>query len=187
MEDDSQDSPVSPIAWKKIPARSLPKHKFSQKDDEKLKEIVQRVGEDDWDEVARQMGPRNARQCKDRWDNYLSPKINKEPWTEEEDELLIKKQLEIGSKWVQIAKFFKGRTDASVKNRWQMLDRKEKKQNNILAKKKPVKKENTIDAKSLFVKFEFDDRDDIFKKEDFRFLDFTQFSDSAKFLQDFLF
>ena len=79
MEEESQESPVSPVSWKRAPARSLPKRKFNEKDDEKLKEIVQRVGEDDWNEVAKQMGSRNARQCKERWENYLSPNINREP------------------------------------------------------------------------------------------------------------
>ena len=64
------------------------------------------------------MQTRNARQCKDRYTNYLSPQINLNPWSQEEDDLLIKKVNELGNKWVKISKFFIGRSDNSIKNRW---------------------------------------------------------------------
>ena len=117
----------SPTDGKPISPRSLPKKKFTEEDDQKLREIIARIGTSSWIEVAKAMGDRNSRQCKERWENYLDPTINTSPWTQEEDDLLIQKQLEIGSKWVTIAHFFNRRTDAQVKNRWQMLDRKMKK------------------------------------------------------------
>lgn len=112
---------------KTISPRSLPKKKFTEEDDAKLIQIVQRLGTKSWTEISKAMGDRNQRQCKERWENYLNPEINNNPWTKEEDNLLIQKQLEIGSKWVTIARFFYHRTDAAVKNRWQMLARKQKK------------------------------------------------------------
>jgi hypothetical protein len=57
---------------------------------------------------------------------YLSPELNTRPWTPTEDALLIEKYLMIGSRWVTIAKFFPNRTDAMIKNRFLMLQRKEK-------------------------------------------------------------
>lgn len=110
-----------------ISPRSLPKQKFTEADDQKLISVVNQIGTKNWQEVAQMMGDRNARQCKERWENYLSPDINRDPWTQEEDDLLIEKQKEIGSRWVTIAKFFNHRTDAAVKNRFQMLERKQRK------------------------------------------------------------
>ena len=77
-----------------------------------------------WDKISLELENRSARQCKDRWNNYLSPNINKSEWTLEEDKILIEKQKEYGPKWVLISQFFKNRTDISVKNRWISLMRK---------------------------------------------------------------
>lgn len=97
------------------------KRKFSQEEDEKLAFIVSRYGESNWKRIAEQMGTRNCRQCRERWKNYLCPNVCKEPWTQEEDELLQKKYKELGSQWSVIAKFFPSRTDVNIKNRWVAL------------------------------------------------------------------
>ncbi|KAH0785983.1 Myb-like DNA-binding domain containing protein [Histomonas meleagridis] len=104
-----------------------PHSKFSEEEDERLKEIVTRLGDNDWVAISQEMPGRNARQCKERWSYYLSPSLNTSPWSEEEDKLLLSKQRELGSKWVKISKFFDHRTDAMVKNRYQVLMRKMKK------------------------------------------------------------
>ena len=130
----------SPVALKAISPRSLPKQKFTDEDDQKLRLIVQQLGTKSWTDIAAAMGDRNPRQCKERWENYLDPTINKGPWTKAEDDLLIEKQLQLGSKWVTIARFFNRRTDAQVKNRWQLLDRKMKKQ----ARKQKAQNQATI-------------------------------------------
>ncbi|EAX97202.1 Myb-like DNA-binding domain containing protein [Trichomonas vaginalis G3] len=67
------------------------------------------------------MKNRNARQCKERYTKYLSPDINRNPWTPEEDELLKEKLCQLGPKWVKISKLFDRRTDAALKNRWCIL------------------------------------------------------------------
>jgi hypothetical protein len=57
--------------------------------------------------------------------NYLSPMLNTAAWTVEEDQLLLEKQREYGSRWAQIAKFFPNRTDGMVKNRFNLLQRRQ--------------------------------------------------------------
>ena len=42
--------------------------------------------------------------------------MNKENWTEEEENILFNKHLEYGNKWSDISKFLPGRTDNSIKN-----------------------------------------------------------------------
>ena len=95
--------------------------KFSHEEDQKLKDLVKQYGEHAWEEIALLMNGRNTRQCKDRWVYYLSPRVSNEPWTDEEDEKLIRLTKQLNGKWVQIAKRFKGRNDTQIKNRWNIL------------------------------------------------------------------
>lgn len=97
---------------------------FSPEEDDKLKTLVEKHGESNWNAVAAEMPGRNVRQCRERWKHYLSPEVSNLPWTPEEDELLLQKTQELGSKWVQISKLFKKRTDINVKNRWIVLMRR---------------------------------------------------------------
>jgi len=124
----------SPEYSSPLSKRSLPKAKFAAEDDEKLKSLVGELGENCWSKIAEKMGNRNARQCKERWENYLCPRINNAPFLAEEDELLLRKVNEIGTRWVTIAHFFPNRTDAIVKNRWHVLKRRERKLENLVQK-----------------------------------------------------
>lgn len=74
--------------------------------------------DNDWESVANLLSSRSARQCRDRWTYYLSPANNLSPFSPEEDQLIIEKVNEIGKKWSQISKYFTGRSDNSIKNRW---------------------------------------------------------------------
>ena len=95
--------------------------KFTAQEDALLKKLVHEMGENCWNELASKMKRRNARQCHDRWFNYLSPKINNSPWTPEEDEMLINLCYSLNGKWVKVSKRVNGRTDTQIKNRWNTL------------------------------------------------------------------
>jgi hypothetical protein len=73
--------------------------------------------------IAGKMGTKNARQCKERWSNYLNPCLSSAPWTPEDDFLLLEKYRELGPRWVAITKCFPNRTDAMVKNRFNRIRR----------------------------------------------------------------
>ena len=103
--------------------KSVPKKKFTPEEDELLKKFVAQYGEHNWERIAALLGNRNARQCHDRWKFYINPKINKEPFTQEEDYLLINLVYQYGSMWVQISKHFKNRSDVQMKNRWKTLQK----------------------------------------------------------------
>jgi hypothetical protein len=99
--------------------------KFSPEEDAELRSLAKRFGESHWDLIAAHLPGRSARQCRDRWVHYLSLPVNCSEWTTEEDKLLIAKHSEIGSKWVQIARFFVNRSDAMIKNRFRFLQRRQ--------------------------------------------------------------
>ena len=103
-----------------------PKQQFTLEEDLKLQGLVQQCGTKNWELISQLMGNRNERQCKERWTKYLSPDLNNSPWTADEDRLLVYKIQELGQKWVKISKFFDKRTDANLKNRWNVLQRRAK-------------------------------------------------------------
>lgn len=104
--------------------RRQPKARFTKEDDEKLSMLVDRYGTSNWDYIASRMDGRTPRMCHDRWCFYLDPHINRKEWTPEEDALLLSKYAELGSRWVVISKFFQGRPETQVKNRWNLLARR---------------------------------------------------------------
>jgi hypothetical protein len=92
--------------------------KFSVNEDLMLQVLVGRIGEGNWHEIARHMGTRTARQCRDRYKNYLGNPTAPDPWTPEEDALILQAVRRIGPKWADIAKILSGRNAMHIKNRW---------------------------------------------------------------------
>jgi hypothetical protein len=105
------------------PDKLILKLKFSPDEDELLTAIVREYGVKDWIKVASVMRTRNARQCRERYKNYLDPDLRRGSWTAQEDELLETKHQEYGAKWNKIARFFVNRSDISLRNRWMVLAR----------------------------------------------------------------
>lgn len=96
---------------------STSKHvKFSAKEDELLKKVVEKFGPKNWRLIASMIPGRSQRQCRDRYMNYLSPSFSRSQWTDEEDNLLAEKYILYGPKWTQIRQFFPYRTANDIKN-----------------------------------------------------------------------
>jgi hypothetical protein len=87
-------------------------------EDMKLRGLVHSFGTKNWEEIARFMPSRSARQCRDRFKNYLGDFIVTNPWTSQEDAVVIRQYHLIGPKWVEIGKMLSGRSGNNVKNRW---------------------------------------------------------------------
>jgi hypothetical protein len=110
---------------------SKPHVKFSAADDERLRDLITAIGIADWTAISGQMEGKNARQCKERWYNYLSPHLNTSDWSPAEDALLLQKHRELGGKWAKIARFLPNRTDSMAKNRFNKLDRQNRKRQEL--------------------------------------------------------
>lgn len=102
---------------------SVVRCKFSLEEDCQLINIVHLEGIRNWNEVAKMMKTRNPRQCRERWNNYLNPRLRGDPWSPQEDQLLLQKKMQFGTRWGKIAQFFPNRSDNSVRNRIQQLER----------------------------------------------------------------
>jgi hypothetical protein len=48
----------------------------------------------------------------------------RDPWTKEEEALLLAKAAQLGKAWKRIASFFTGRSEVSVKSHWQVMQRR---------------------------------------------------------------
>ncbi|OHT17572.1 Myb-like DNA-binding domain containing protein [Tritrichomonas foetus] len=107
-----------------VRSHNKPHAKFSVEEDQILRELVAQHGEKNWSVVASHMPDRSPRQCRERWTNYLSPKLNNNEWLPEEDSVLLARYEEFGSRWVLISKYLEGRTDQMVKNRYFVIYRK---------------------------------------------------------------
>jgi hypothetical protein len=126
--------------------RGLVRHNFSEHEDELLRELVEEFGNDDWSSVAEELQGRSPRQCKERWNHYLSPDLVQGKWSQEEDELLTGLVKKHGTKWKLLEHYFAGRTDTNIKNRYNVLARREAKQRKKALKLSPNKPEEPDQA-----------------------------------------
>lgn len=94
---------------------------FSPEDDQKLIQLVNRYGSSDWVKIAQEMGSWTTRQCRERYNHYLRPGIDANPWTPEEDALLLQTVAKYGTKWSIVKTHFPLRTDVNIKNRYARL------------------------------------------------------------------
>ncbi|EFC46449.1 predicted protein, partial [Naegleria gruberi] len=113
--------------WQKVLNPNLVKGPWTKEEDDKILQLVKTYGPENWSMIASHLPGRIGKQCRERWYNHLDPSIKKEPWTEEEETLLLDAQSKLGNKWAEISKLIVGRTDNACKNHFNSLIAREKK------------------------------------------------------------
>ncbi|KAE9320799.1 hypothetical protein PF008_g17950 [Phytophthora fragariae] len=97
--------------------KAVPK-RWTQEEDEKLREAVGRHGERNWKSIAEEVPGRNHTQCLQRWTKVLAPGLVKGHWRPDEDELLKELVAEGRKNWGQVATRIPGRTSKQCRERW---------------------------------------------------------------------
>ena len=101
---------------------------WSSEEDSTLKDLLKK-GIEKWGQIANLLNKefhkglkiRSGKQCKERWNNYINPEINRGPWEIDEDILLLENYKVHGNKWSMISKGISNRTESAVKNRIKSL------------------------------------------------------------------
>jgi len=95
---------------------SLKKGPWTADEDAKLRQAVL-LYKYDWASISKMVGHRSGDQCSKRWREVVDPSINKQPWSPEEDALLLRLFAKHGSAWQEIKEHFSNRRGLQCRNR----------------------------------------------------------------------
>lgn len=96
---------------------TLRKGKFTEEEDELLKVLVGKHGRN-WALISKQIPAKDRKQLRERYENFLSKKLKRTPFSEEEDNKILDLVDKIGRKFYKVAGELEGRTAIMIKNRY---------------------------------------------------------------------
>ena len=118
------------------PEEELGDKKWTPREDAILKQIVAQLSPKKWTKICNRFNElahegqsiKQPLQCRERWLNHVNPDLQKGRWSLDEDVLILEGQLKYGNSWSKIAKGLSSRNQNSVKNRWNAMVKKFKKE-----------------------------------------------------------
>eukprot|EP00183_Erythrolobus_madagascarensis_P002163 CAMPEP_0185849694 /NCGR_PEP_ID=MMETSP1354-20130828/4119_1 /TAXON_ID=708628 /ORGANISM="Erythrolobus madagascarensis, Strain CCMP3276" /LENGTH=159 /DNA_ID=CAMNT_0028550279 /DNA_START=243 /DNA_END=722 /DNA_ORIENTATION=+ len=107
--------------------------KWTAEEDALLINLVENKGTKRWSDLAVHFPLRNSAQLRSRWAHRLADKEGNSmrPFTEEEDQWILKGHETHGTKWRRIAREMNGRLAHDVQNRFWFLQRRSKQINGL--------------------------------------------------------
>ena len=101
------------------PVRKSKRGGWTEEEDEVLRAAVKQHNGKNWKKIAECLAGRTSVQCLHRWQKVLNPNLIKGPWTEEEDQAIIRLVKEYGAEnWTQIAGHLEGRIGKQCRERY---------------------------------------------------------------------
>ena len=97
-------------------------------EDEILKAAVMKYGLNQWPRISSLLVRKSSKQCKERWYNWLDPKLKKTEWTKEEEEQLITLVKMFPCQWKTIAPFLGRSAHMCIEHFQELLDKAENRQ-----------------------------------------------------------
>jgi hypothetical protein len=91
---------------------------FTEQEDALIRHCYEDLNIKNWKIISTYLENRTSKNCRDRYQNYLDPKIINKPFNLEEEDLLIELVAKYGKKWNAIASQMNNRSPGSVKNKW---------------------------------------------------------------------
>ena len=97
--------------------------KWTEEEDEKIKDWVASNGEKDWVECSKTLNNKSNKQARERWLFILNPNLKKTKWNIIEDYILFRLYKLYSSRWNLFCLYLNGRSEVSIKNRFYILMR----------------------------------------------------------------
>jgi hypothetical protein len=104
---------------------NIKKGRWGLEEDHKIKDLVNLYNYN-WAKISKLINNRTPKQIRDRYINYLDPNLNSNPFTEEEDNIILSFVKTNGKHWVKLSKLINGKSSLSIKNRYFSLIRASK-------------------------------------------------------------
>ncbi|KAJ5825713.1 hypothetical protein N7474_002851 [Penicillium riverlandense] len=97
---------------------------WTPEEDNRLKVLVRKYRYN-WAFIGQRMETRNADQCSKRWHHSLNPELERRPWADAENQLLLSAVNVHGTSWKDIQRgYFPTRSANNIKNQFTILSRR---------------------------------------------------------------